>query len=159
MSEQYQCSECGVTLSEIPCPRCKIGKMVKLRWTKGGNGSHWAGCEEVHYDCKIASLEEEVDRLKAYSMKLLSEESRVWECECGFEFTSTYKGELVISKDIYNYCPQCQRKAARLQSDILKERIEKLKSALTKIAYLRDDWSSETDVIADLQNIAKEALK
>ena len=32
--------------------------------TRGGNGSHWHGCEETHYDCKIAHLERENDELK-----------------------------------------------------------------------------------------------
>ena len=27
------------------------------RMTYGGNGSHWDGCAEVHWDCKIAQLE------------------------------------------------------------------------------------------------------
>jgi hypothetical protein len=41
------------------------------RMTYGGNGSHWEGCAEVHWDCKIAQLEaenaalrERVDNLK-----------------------------------------------------------------------------------------------
>lgn len=34
------------------------------RMIKGGQGSHWEGCEETHWDCKIAKLEEEIERLK-----------------------------------------------------------------------------------------------
>jgi hypothetical protein len=26
---------------------------------RGGDGSHWEGCEDVHHDCKIAKLEKE----------------------------------------------------------------------------------------------------
>ena len=33
--------------------------------TCGGNGSHWEGCEEVHWDCRIAQLEKEIARLTA----------------------------------------------------------------------------------------------
>jgi len=33
--------------------------MSEKRWTYGGNGSHWDGCAEVHWDCKIAQLEAE----------------------------------------------------------------------------------------------------
>ena len=34
------------------------------RYIKGGGGSHWVGCEETHWDCKIARLEKENARLK-----------------------------------------------------------------------------------------------
>ena len=34
------------------------------RYIKGGDGSHWVGCEETHWDCKIARLEKENERLK-----------------------------------------------------------------------------------------------
>jgi len=35
------------------------------RMTYGGNGSHWEGCAEVHWDCKIAQLEAEITALKS----------------------------------------------------------------------------------------------
>ena len=35
------------------------------RYIKGGEGSHWVGCEETHWDCKIAKLEEEITELRA----------------------------------------------------------------------------------------------
>ena len=34
------------------------------RYIKGGDGSHWVGCEETHWDCKIARLEKENTRLQ-----------------------------------------------------------------------------------------------
>ena len=34
------------------------------RMTYGGNGSHWDGCAEVHWDCKIAQLEAELAALR-----------------------------------------------------------------------------------------------
>lgn len=38
-----------------------MNEMEKLhgfgRWTQGGNGSHWAGCDETHWDCRILMLE------------------------------------------------------------------------------------------------------
>ena len=34
------------------------------RMTYGGNGSHWEGCAEVHWDCKIAQLEIELAALR-----------------------------------------------------------------------------------------------
>jgi hypothetical protein len=33
------------------------------RYIKGGEGSHWDGCEETHFDCKIAKLEKENAKL------------------------------------------------------------------------------------------------
>jgi hypothetical protein len=35
------------------------------RYIKGGEGSHWEGCEETHFDCKIAKLEKENEQLRA----------------------------------------------------------------------------------------------
>ena len=34
------------------------------RMTCGGNGSHWDGCVDVHWDCKIAQLEAELTALR-----------------------------------------------------------------------------------------------
>ena len=73
MSEQYRCSECGHFV-EIPddaiCDVCNIGIMQHLRYTKGGDGSHWDGCEEVRWDCRIAQLEAELARLTALVERL-----------------------------------------------------------------------------------------
>jgi hypothetical protein len=33
-------------------------------YIKGGEESHWEGCEETHYDCKIAKLEKENTQLR-----------------------------------------------------------------------------------------------
>ena len=68
MSEQYRCTECGHFVEirdDVICDVCHIGKMEHLRYIKGGNGSHWEGCEEVHWDCRIAQLETELARLTA----------------------------------------------------------------------------------------------
>jgi ribosomal protein L37E len=67
MSEQYRCNNCGYVfdMSEMMCSECGNGRLKLLRWTKGGDGSHWEGCEEVHWDCRIAQLEKEIDRLRA----------------------------------------------------------------------------------------------
>jgi len=35
------------------------------RWTQGGNGSHWDGCEDVHWDCKIVALTARIAELEA----------------------------------------------------------------------------------------------
>ena len=62
MSEQYKCNKCGdvIDVGELMCSECGIGKFERLHWEKGGNGSHWEGCEEVHWDCRIAQLEAEL---------------------------------------------------------------------------------------------------
>jgi hypothetical protein len=44
--------------------------MEHLHWTKGGDGSHWEGCEEVHLDCRIAQLEAELARLNVELLEL-----------------------------------------------------------------------------------------
>lgn len=31
--------------------------MNDKRYTYGGDGSHWEGCHETHWDCRIAWLE------------------------------------------------------------------------------------------------------
>ena len=66
MSEQYRCNKCGYILKMkyVMCSECGTGYFEHLRWAKGGDGSHWEGCEEVHWDCRIAKLEKEIDRLK-----------------------------------------------------------------------------------------------
>jgi hypothetical protein len=67
MTEQYRCNECGHFV-EVPddaiCEVCNIGIMQHLRYTRGGDGSHWEGCDEIHWDCKIAKLEKENKKLK-----------------------------------------------------------------------------------------------
>lgn len=64
MSEQYGCPDCNYVeyIDKIPiqCPICGHTSMERLRWTKGGDGSHWEGCAEAHWDCKIAQLEAEL---------------------------------------------------------------------------------------------------
>ena len=66
MSEQYKCDNCGeiIDMSEVQCSFCTGGNFVHISWTKGADGSHWEGCEDVHWDCKIAQLEAELARLQ-----------------------------------------------------------------------------------------------
>ena len=33
----------------------------KLIWTRGGDGSHWEGCYNTHWDCAIAALRRALD--------------------------------------------------------------------------------------------------
>ncbi len=33
-------------------------------YIRGGSGSHWDGCDKVHWDCRIAKLEEEIEMYK-----------------------------------------------------------------------------------------------
>ena len=48
------------------------------RMTYGGNGSHWEGCAEVHWDCKIAQLEAEITALKS---EIVSKDKKVTDYE------------------------------------------------------------------------------
>jgi len=51
-------------MEDMMCSECGIGYFERLHWTKGGDGSHWDGCTDVHWDCKIAHLEAELARLQ-----------------------------------------------------------------------------------------------
>ena len=64
MSEQYRCKSCGYVfdMKDMMCSECGVGYLERLRWTKGGDGSHFEGCEDVHLDCRIAQLEAELAR-------------------------------------------------------------------------------------------------
>lgn len=33
------------------------------KYTYGGVGAHWKGCNEVHWDCQIRALQKQVDEL------------------------------------------------------------------------------------------------
>ena len=116
MSEQYRCSECGHFV-EIPddaiCDVCNIGIMQHLRYTKGGDGSHWDGCEEVHWDCRIAQLEAELARLTALVERLKEDGERLastyvievfpheWVCRGGCHHWARFGEQIEHSPD----CP------------------------------------------------------
>lgn len=72
MSEQYKCNKCGYVfdMSDMMCSECGDGFLEPLRWTKGGDGSHWEGCEDVHWDCRIAQLEAKLARQNAELLEL-----------------------------------------------------------------------------------------
>jgi hypothetical protein len=38
-------------------------KEKNWNYTRGGDGSHWEGCEETHWDCKIVHLEKQNERM------------------------------------------------------------------------------------------------
>ena len=38
---------------------------AKGQYILGGDGSHWEGCEETHWDCRIARLEQEISELRS----------------------------------------------------------------------------------------------
>ena len=50
-------------MKDMMCSECGNGYFELQRWTKGGDGSHWEGCEDVHWDCRIALLEKVVKTL------------------------------------------------------------------------------------------------
>ena len=72
MSEQYRCKSCGYVfdMKDMMCSECGVGYLERLRWTKGGDGSHFEGCEDVHLDCRIAQLEKEIARLNVELLEL-----------------------------------------------------------------------------------------
>jgi hypothetical protein len=48
---------------ELRAELAKLRLDASGRYIKGGEGSHWDGCEETHFDCKIAKLEKENAKL------------------------------------------------------------------------------------------------
>lgn len=34
------------------------------RYIRGGGGSHWDGCEETHWDCKILAMQKQINALE-----------------------------------------------------------------------------------------------
>ena len=66
-------------------------KKLKLdasgHYIRGGQGSHWEGCEETHYDCKILKLELENDHIK----RLLKKSYDIGNCDAN-ENTMLRKG-------------------------------------------------------------------
>ena len=47
------------------------------RYIKGGDGSHWVGCEETHWDCKIARLEKENARLQKAARNMIDKLNKI----------------------------------------------------------------------------------
>lgn len=43
---------------------------TKGQYILGGQGSHWEGCENTHWDCRIARLEQENAELRAEIVRL-----------------------------------------------------------------------------------------
>jgi ribosomal protein L37E len=103
MSEQYRCNNCGYVfdMSEMMCSECGNGRLKLLRWTKGGDGSHWEGCAEAHWDCKIAQLEQELNRRDEQISTLVETVARLKE-----------DGERLFNhpmfdQDYWTMCPYC----------------------------------------------------
>ena len=61
--------------------------MVKLDMIYGGNGAHWVGCEEVHYDCAITKLNQRLQELERALLEAgelhLADESTIYQLEYG----------------------------------------------------------------------------
>ena len=110
MSEQYKCNKCGdvIDVGELMCSECGIGKFERLHWEKGGNGSHWEGCEEVHWDCKIAQLEKEIERLA----ERLHDE--IGQTELANDAANRWRDTAL---QLSTYCGEARAELARLQEE------------------------------------------
>lgn len=83
---------------------------------------------------RINALEVENARLQEYSMRLLSEESRIWRCDkCGDEFSSCFKGEWQSEIDnVVVKCPECDTTAHTLSS-VLRNENARLRAYITAL--------------------------
>jgi hypothetical protein len=95
----------------------------------------------------ISECLDEIVRLNAYAMKLLSDETRMWHCDnCGEDFESYAKGKFEIP-DATRQCPLCETGIARPKAWIMQERIDELTAqveSLTKALDL-ERWISVSE--------------
>ena len=54
------------------------------RWTFGGDGSHWDGCENVHWDCALVHLTARIAELEG-ALKKIAYIIQAWENEGDFD--------------------------------------------------------------------------
>ena len=82
---------------------------------------------------ELAELRAEVERLNAYAMRLLSDETRTWKCKkCGEEFSSMYHGQHVIPA-AEEPCPICEDGIMVPKAWVMQEEIDRLRKALSEI--------------------------
>jgi hypothetical protein len=89
----------------------------------------------------VNELASEVERLKAYTDRLLSDESRVWMCTgCGFRFLRKVGAEDHVSlEDTSIPCPQCDKGRARPSAFFLEEENERLRGQISALLGAGDD--------------------
>ena len=51
----------------------------KGRWTFGGDGSHWDGCDETHWDCALVHLTARIAELESKIARLVEAGDRMAE--------------------------------------------------------------------------------
>jgi len=83
------------------------------RMTCGGNGSHWDGCVDVHWDCRIAQVEGELARRDEIIARLKEDGERLastyvievfpheWVCRGGCHHWARFGEQIEHSPD----CP------------------------------------------------------
>ena len=120
---------------------------------------------------ELVELRAEVDRLNAYAMRLLSDETRIWQCKkCGEEFSSMYHGQHVIPA-AEEPCPFCKDGIAVPKAWVMQEEIDRLRKALEAVASYANDSQGElacVDIVfapeeigplKEIEDIAREALE
>ena len=90
------------------------------------------------------AMRAEVERLKAYAMKLLSDETRTWKCKkCGSEVDQIHHGQYVIPA-AEGQCPICEDGIMVPKAWLMQEEIDRLRKALEVYAdeknWKNDDW-------------------
>ena len=102
----------------------------------------------------------EVALLNAYAMRLLSDETRLWQCKkCGEEFSGMYHGQHVIPA-AEGQCPLCGDGIAVPKAWVMQEEIDRLRKALEKIAdHCRPQRGGEEMALDWIEHEASEALE
>lgn len=102
-------------------------------------------------DGDIEALLDEIDRLNAYALRLLSDETRTWHCEkCGHNWLSNS----LVGKT-YAVCPECES-PMRPMSEIRQEEIDRLTAEVEKHRWIPVEDMSKLDDGKCYQVLTKE---
>ena len=119
-------------------------------WTYGGNGSHWDGCAEVHWDCKIAQLEAEN----------AASQERIEDLELRLD---VYNGNMYDVVVLENERLRSENAALRERVDNLKmtkdhkARVQAVKHMLEQTSFIRKCFA--LDVFRSYPRLRDEGLK
>ena len=124
--------------------------MSEKRWTYGGNGSHWEGCAEVHWDCKIAQLEAEN----------AASQERIEDLELRLDVYNGNMYDVVVLENerLRSELAALREQVANLKmSKTHKARVQAVKHMLEQTSFIRKCFS--LDVFRNYPRLRDEGLK